>query len=93
VFAFPLNRYLIARGQGHAVVHAYHHGHGGGEAPAPAGPASRRNLILLGLAATAGTIAIVTGSALLVESRHDEPPVEPHPQMPAVDAGATHDGG
>jgi len=27
--AFPLNRYLIARGRGHAVVHAYHgHGHG-----------------------------------------------------------------
>jgi hypothetical protein len=25
-FAFPLNRWLIARGKGHAVVHA-HHGH------------------------------------------------------------------
>ena len=24
VFAFPLNRWLIARGKGHAVVHAYH---------------------------------------------------------------------
>jgi hypothetical protein len=24
VFAFPLNRWLIARGQGHAVIHAYH---------------------------------------------------------------------
>lgn len=23
--AFPLNRWLIARGQGHAVVHQYHH--------------------------------------------------------------------
>ena len=28
VVALPVNRYLIARGQGHAVVHAYH-GHGG----------------------------------------------------------------
>ena len=28
VFAFPLNRWLIARGRGHAVIHAYH-GHGG----------------------------------------------------------------
>jgi hypothetical protein len=27
VFAFPLNRWLIARGRGHAVIHAYH-GHG-----------------------------------------------------------------
>jgi hypothetical protein len=27
VFAFPLNRLLIARGRGHAVIHAYH-GHG-----------------------------------------------------------------
>jgi hypothetical protein len=26
-FAFPVNRWLIARGKGHAVVHA-HHGHG-----------------------------------------------------------------
>jgi Domain of unknown function (DUF4396) len=24
VFAFPVNRWLIARGRGHAVVHAYH---------------------------------------------------------------------
>lgn len=26
IFAFPVNRWLIARGKGHAVVHA-HHGH------------------------------------------------------------------
>jgi Domain of unknown function (DUF4396) len=25
--AFPVNRALIARGRGHAVVHAYHHAH------------------------------------------------------------------
>ncbi len=27
-FAFLANRYLIARGKGHALVHDYHHGHG-----------------------------------------------------------------
>ncbi|MDP8953175.1 MAG: DUF4396 domain-containing protein [Actinomycetota bacterium] len=27
--AFPVNRYLIARGRGHAVVHQYHGQHGG----------------------------------------------------------------
>ena len=27
VAAFPVNRYLIARGRGHAVVHQYHGGH------------------------------------------------------------------
>lgn len=27
VVAFPVNRYLIARGRGHAVVHQYHGGH------------------------------------------------------------------
>jgi hypothetical protein len=27
VAAFPVNRYLIARGRGHAVVHEYHHSH------------------------------------------------------------------
>ena len=26
VAAFPVNRWLIARGKGHAVVHEYHHG-------------------------------------------------------------------
>jgi hypothetical protein len=26
VVAFPVNRWLIARGKGHAVVHQYHHG-------------------------------------------------------------------
>ena len=30
VAAFPVNRYLIARGRGHAVVHQYHGGHGDG---------------------------------------------------------------
>ncbi len=34
VAAFPLNRWLIARGKGHAVMHA-HHGHGGHGASAP----------------------------------------------------------
>ncbi len=29
VAAFPVNRYLIARGRGHAVVHQYHRGHRG----------------------------------------------------------------
>jgi hypothetical protein len=32
--AFPVNRWLIARGKGHAVVHALHEGHG---APAHSG--------------------------------------------------------
>jgi hypothetical protein len=25
IAAFPVNRYLIARGRGHAVVHKHHH--------------------------------------------------------------------
>ena len=29
VAAFPVNRYLIARGRGHAVAHDYRDGHGG----------------------------------------------------------------
>jgi hypothetical protein len=28
VVAFPLNRWLIARGKGHAVMHEHHNGHG-----------------------------------------------------------------
>jgi hypothetical protein len=35
VAAFPVNRWLIARGKGHAVVHEYHHtGHDEHEHPA-----------------------------------------------------------
>jgi Domain of unknown function (DUF4396) len=30
VAAFPVNRWLIARGKGHAVVHEHHGGHHGG---------------------------------------------------------------
>jgi membrane protein implicated in regulation of membrane protease activity len=33
VAAVPVNRWLIARGRGHAVVHTYHHGHGAHEHP------------------------------------------------------------
>jgi hypothetical protein len=31
VAAFPVNRWLISRGRGHAVVHQYHHGSHGGD--------------------------------------------------------------
>ena len=36
-FAFPVNRWLLARGKGHAVVHEYHHAHS-----APARTGARR---------------------------------------------------
>ena len=85
VVAFPVNRYLIARGQGHAVVHAFHgHGedseegpHSSHEAPGPHDAArsgattSSRSLVLVGLAAVAVTIAVTTGSATLVDSHDD----------------------
>jgi len=76
VFAFPLNRYLIARGRGHAVVHVYH-GHDTAEAPPPT-PGSPWRLVALGAASIAVTVAVATGGAILVESRsEDEPEGEP----------------
>ena len=67
IFAFPLNRYLIARGQGHAVVHAYHgHGEHGDHGAAPIG--STRLLVLMGLGAIAVTLAVTVGGALFVAS-------------------------
>ena len=48
VAAFPLNRHLIARGRGHAVVHASH-GHGDAEPPVQA--PSSRSLYALGAGA------------------------------------------
>jgi hypothetical protein len=65
VFAFPLNRYLIARGQGHAVVHAFH-GQDGHEAQASP-PGSPRRLVALGAVSIAVTILVTTGSAFLLQ--------------------------
>jgi hypothetical protein len=73
VVAFPLNRHLIARGLGHAVVHS---AHGGGEAPATAG--SPRRLVALGLAAVAVTVAVTTAGAVLVEEHEDDGPPPAH---------------
>ena len=66
-FAYPLNRYLIARGQGHAVVHS-HHGHGAGHtgSETPAGLSSPTTFVLIGLAAIAVTITLTVGAAVLV---------------------------
>ena len=62
-FAYPLNRYLIARGQGHAVVHG-HHSSGSEAPPALSSPTS---FVLIGLAAIAITIVVTVGAAALVD--------------------------
>jgi hypothetical protein len=65
VFAYPVNRVLIARGQGHAVVHAHHgHGHGGDAGPSPIG--STRSLVMLGVGAIAVTLVVTVGAAVIV---------------------------
>jgi hypothetical protein len=73
VAAYPLNRYLIARGQGHAAVH-HHHGNGG--ASAPSAPGSPRKLVLLGFASVVVTLFVATGSALVVEARRGDPDLD-----------------
>jgi hypothetical protein len=69
--AFPLNRWLIARGHGHAVVHGYY------AAAAAEAPRSQRGVVMLGLAAVAVTLAVTVGSALLVEREDAGDPVIP----------------
>ena len=64
VVAFPLNRRLIARGQGHAVVHGFH------DAGAVETRGAPRGFVMLGLGAVAVTLAVTAGSALLVERGH-----------------------
>jgi hypothetical protein len=72
-FAYPLNRRLIARGQGHAVVHAFH-GHGsGGHDPSPS-QGSPRLFVLIGLAAVTATLAVTVGAAVLLESGEERSP-------------------
>jgi hypothetical protein len=61
VAAFPVNRYLIGRGQGHAVVHAFH----GGAAPAEAPQLNAARLALVGVVAIVFTVGIgVAGAAI-----------------------------
>lgn len=79
IVAFPVNRHLIARGRGHAVVHA-----GAGDEPAIVEeiPGTRWKLIALGLVAVVLTMGIATTGAILVDSHResggDDPPVMPH---------------
>ncbi len=86
VVALPVNRYLIARGQGHSVVHQFHGS--GDETGEPAAESahdvpriSARRLVALGVAAMSLTIGVATGGALLVESHggtsDEHGPVEP----------------
>ena len=78
VFAYPLNRYLIARGRGHAVVHAYH-GHGGQRPTSSRRRSARGALLALGIAAVVVTVVVAAGGAMIVESRGEDEPAGPHP--------------
>ncbi len=84
VVAFPVNRRLIARGQGHAVVHQLHGGGTPGDRGATAAAGSPRRLVLIGLAAIVATVTVAVGGAVVVEERHDEPPA-PAYEQPAHD--------
>jgi hypothetical protein len=66
-FAYPLNRYLIARGQGHAVVHGHHAAANPARRDAPTTSSSPTPFVLIGLAAIAVTIAVTVGAALLLD--------------------------
>ena len=72
-FAYPVNRSLIARGQGHAVVHAFH-GHGSAGHDQPSSQGSPRLFVLIGLAAVAATLAVTVGAAVLLESGEERSP-------------------
>lgn len=62
VAAWPVNRYLIARGRGHAVVHGFHGAHGSDEAL----PELRfGRLAVIGIGAVALTVGIGVVGALL----------------------------
>jgi uncharacterized protein (DUF305 family) len=66
-FAWYANRYLLARGQGHAYVHAYH-GHGGGRAEKPPEPPGVSWGVVAGALLTAGA---VIGIVAVISSNRD----------------------
>lgn len=69
VTTVPVNRALIVRGQGHALVHTAH-GH------AATTGAARRSSILLGVAAIAVTLAVTVTGAIFLD--HEEAPPAGH---------------
>jgi hypothetical protein len=68
IAAWPVNRYLIARGRGHAVVHGFHGHDGHGEAEAAEQPPLQlrfARLAMIGSAAIAFTVGVgVVGATL-----------------------------
>ncbi len=56
--AFPVNRYLIARGRGHAVVHEHHQGHGADP------PASDESSPIVRLAAFGALLLVIAAAAV-----------------------------
>ena len=69
--AWPVNRWLIARGRGHAVVHELHHaGHSGREGDKPKLAIGR--LVAVAVAAVTFTIAVGMAAAQIVETTDDQ---------------------
>jgi Domain of unknown function (DUF4396) len=67
--AWPVNRWLIARGTGHAVVHELHHGgHGDAEPP----KLELRRLAVIGALAVALTVSVGIAAAQIAERGGDE---------------------
>jgi len=78
MFAFPANRWLIARGKGHAVVH---------ETGIHGGPSPK----LVGAIAVAA--ALFGTTVLVAEALSSDDEGMGHGDMPAQKSGAGHDGG
>jgi hypothetical protein len=66
--AWPVNRWLIARGTGHAVVHELHHGHAGHEAQASPPTLHLGRLAVVAIIAVALTIGVGVAAAQIAES-------------------------
>jgi hypothetical protein len=79
VAAWPVNRYLIARGRGHAVVHELHHGDGHGSG-APSSDVRPVRLAVLGIVAVAFTVAVgMTAASLVHDEGSEKPPAHEQP--------------
>ena len=64
--AWPVNRWLIGRGRGHAVVHELHHGHAAQDTPPPKLHLGR--LAVIGVTAIALTVGVGVTAAQIAEN-------------------------
>jgi hypothetical protein len=91
VAAFPVNRYLLQKGKGHALTHEYHHGSGGSSGARRYIPALSTGALIAAIVAfMLGGLVVSVADGLSgspdTETGHAQPPITIAAPTPTVEA-------